>query len=95
MDAGHQKSMLYWARTSVQEKMPEHTKAVMIRSMRYKYVKRLYEKDEFYDLSVDPKEMENRIDDKAYAKIIDEMQKVMLEFFVRTADSVPMKRDRR
>ena len=39
--------------------------------------------------------MENRIDDKAYAKIIDEMQKVMLEFFVRTADSVPMKRDRR
>ena len=50
------------------------------------------EKDEFYDLSVDPKEMENRIDDKAYAKIIDEMQKVMLEFFVRTADSVPMKK---
>ena len=95
MDAGHQKSMLYWARTSVQEKMPEHTKAVMIRSMRYKYVKRLYEKDEFYDLSVDPKEMENRIDDKAYAKIIDEMQKMMLEFFVRTADNVPMKRDRR
>ena len=44
MDAGHQKSMLYWARTSVQEKMPEHTKAVMIRSMRYKYVKRLYER---------------------------------------------------
>ena len=77
--------------------MPEHTKAVMIRSMRYKYVKRLYDKDEFYDLSVDPKEMENRIDDKAYAKIIDEMQKVMLEFTRSrvTADSVPMKRDRR
>lgn len=95
MDAGHEKSMLYWARTSVQERIPEHTKAVMIRGKHYKYVKRLYEKDEFYDLEKDPKEMENRIDDPTYAPLIDHLQKEMLEFFLRTADNVPMKRDRR
>lgn len=95
MDAGHDKSMLYWARTSVQERMPEHTKAVMVRNRDFKYVKRLYEMDEFYDLKQDPWEKDNRIDDPNYQKEIQKMQEVLLEFMIRTADTVPLKRDRR
>ena len=94
-DGGHQPSNLYWARTSVQERMPEHTKAVMIRDDRYKYVYRLYEKDEFYDLKIDPYETNNRIDDSEYNSEIERLKHSMLGFYVETCDVVPKKRDER
>ena len=40
----------------------------MGRGPRYKYVYRLFEKDEFYDLSQDPFEEKNVVDDKRYKK---------------------------
>lgn len=70
-----------------------HTKAVMIRDEHYKYVKRLYEKDELYDLSAG--ERVNLIDDKKYAGIINDFEKKLLEWFFETGDSVPRKLDER
>ncbi|MBR2730790.1 MAG: sulfatase-like hydrolase/transferase [Clostridia bacterium] len=49
-----------------------HTKAAMIRSKDYKYVLRLYEKDEFYVLSEG--ERVNRIEDAAYQPMIQELK---------------------
>ncbi len=70
-----------------------HTKAVMIRDANYKYVKRLYEKDEFYDLSIG--ERVNLIDDPKYADIIKDFDKKLLQWFFETSDSVPTKLDER
>ena len=47
---------LYWPRVNLQtSEGPEHTKAVMCRTKDYKYVRRLYESDELYDLRADPR----------------------------------------
>ena len=72
-----------------------HTKAVMCRTERYKYVRRLYESDELYDLVNDPREEQNLIDDPAYADVLAEHKERMLRFFMETADVVPFDADRR
>jgi arylsulfatase A-like enzyme len=49
--AGQNPSMLYWPRLNVQvENDVAHTKAIMCRTVDHKYVRRLYEGDELYDL---------------------------------------------
>lgn len=88
MDAGHDKNDEYWPRTSEQEHIPQHTKATMIRTDRYKYVKRLYEEDEFYDLIADPYECNNIIG-SCDKEILSFMKDRMLEFYMETSDIVP------
>lgn len=95
MDGNHAEGHLYWARTSEQMKMPQHTKAVMIRNERYKYICRLYESDEFYDLESDPYECENRIDDEKCAEKIRELKELLLYKMIASCDYVPRKIDRR
>ena len=70
-----------------------HTKAAMIRSEDYKYVLRLYEKDEFYVLSEG--ESINRIDDEQYQPEIEKMQKELLLWYMKTCDIVPKEYDDR
>ena len=70
-----------------------HTKAAMIRSKEYKYVLRLYEKDEFYVLSEG--ESVNRIDEEEYQPIIAKMKEEMLLWYMKTCDIVPQKHDDR
>ena len=87
---------LYWPRVNLQRSEgPEHTKAVMIRTENYKYVKRLYEKDEFYDLTHDPKELFNRIDDPSMQQIILSLKERLLQFYLETGDVVPHITDKR
>ena len=76
-------------------KMPQHTKAVMIRNHHYKYVKRLYEKDEFYDLKSDPQERLNVIEQPEYKVIIDQFKVALSNFMLETCDQVPYQRDER
>ena len=71
----------------------EHSKATMCRSRDYKYVRRLYESDELYDLRRDPGELENRIDDPAYAAILSELRERMLTWYQTTCDVVPYMTD--
>ena len=70
-----------------------HTKATMIRTAEYKYIMRLYEKDEFYVLSEG--ESINRIDDEQYKEIIAKLRDEMLNWYQKTCDSVPTKFDDR
>ncbi len=96
MEKGHGPESLYWPRLSSQESEgPEHTKAVMIRMGNYKYVHRLYEMNEFYDLSKDPEELNNCIGDPAYKQIIQKMQLRLLDHMIGTADFVPDRKDPR
>lgn len=74
---------------------PEHTKATMCRTKRYKYVRRLYERDEFYDLLKDPLERHNLIDDPALQPEIARHREAMLNWYQETCDAVPKKLDQR
>ena len=97
MEIGHQDPRdVYWPRINVQQKEgPQHTKATMIRMGNLKYVQRLYERDELYDLEKDPDELVNIIDDPAYASEILKMQQRMLSWYQETADFVPNRKDLR
>jgi arylsulfatase A-like enzyme len=87
---------LYYPRLSLQIKDgPEHTKATMIRTKRFKYVRRLLEKDEFYNLQTDPKELNNLIENLEYQHDISNLKERMLTFYLETSDVVPFQTDRR
>jgi arylsulfatase A-like enzyme len=88
--------MLYWPRLNVQvENDVAHTKAIMCRTIDHKYVRRLYEGDELYDLRRDPAELRNCIDDPAYAGIARQMRDRLLTHLLETSDAVPFDTDRR
>ena len=74
---------------------PEHTKAVMCRTKGYKYVQRLYEPDELYDLRADPAELNNRIDDPALEEVRVQFRERLLDFYLETSDVVPHETDAR
>jgi len=87
---------LYWPRLSLQRgEGPEHTKAVMCRTRAFKYVRRLYESDELYDLRSDPQELHNRIDDPALVDVLAQLKERLLTFYLETGDVVPHDTDRR
>jgi len=87
---------LYWPRLSLQRaEGPEHTKAVMCRTRDFKYVRRLYEPDELYDLRADPAELHNRIDDPELADVRVQLKERLLTFYLETCDAVPHDADQR
>ncbi len=82
---------LYWPRVGLQvsDDAPYHSKAVMCRTADHKYVHRLYERDELYDLGDDPAELRNLIDDPDHAPLVAELRQRLLTWFLDTADAVP------
>jgi len=86
----------YWPRVNLQSSEgSEHTKAVMCRTKDFKYVRRLYESDELYDLRSDPQELVNRVDDPELAGVLAQLKDRMLTFFLETGDVVPHQTDQR
>ncbi len=67
----------------------------MCRSKEFKYVRRLYEQDELYDLCADPQELHNRIDDPALGDILAQLKERLLTFYLQTANVVPHDTDLR
>lgn len=87
---------LYYPRLKLQRSEgPEHTRAIMCRTQDYKYVRRLYEPDELYDLRADPAELVNRIGDPALAPVLAELKERLLDHLISTADVVPWQSDER
>lgn len=88
---------LYWPRIKhqVTDTQPWHTKAAMCRTHDFKYIRRLYEQDELYDLRSDPQETRNLIDDPAYGEVLLQLKERMLTWYMATADVVPFETDRR
>lgn len=83
---------IYWPRLSLQawEGTPfYHSKGTMLRTKDYKYVARIDERDELYDLKSDLDETDNRIDDPAFAGVCAAMRERMLRFYMETSDIVP------
>lgn len=88
---------LYTPRVLVQrmEEPMYHTKAAMCRTQRHKFVKRLYEQDELYDLAEDPGELVNLIDEPAYQEVLAELKERMVTWYMETCDIVPHEPDER
>lgn len=74
---------------------PYHTKAAMCRTRTHKYVQRLYEMDELYDLIADPQEERNVINDPAYGDILNTLRDRLSRWYMETADVVPRQADKR
>ncbi len=86
----------YYPRMKMQVKIgPEHTKATMCRTRDYKYVRRLYEHDELYDLKNDPHQLHNLIDDPEFKDVILELKERTLTWYQETCDIVPFQQDQR
>lgn len=96
MEKGHGPVSPYYPRLSTQcLENGAHTKATMIRMGNLKYTKRLYEKDELYDLDKDPLELNNVIDDVNYSNELLKLKERMLTYFMETGDWVPNRKDLR
>ena len=67
----------------------------MVRMGNLKYIMRLYEGDQLYDLEADPMELVNLVDDPAYDKAAARLRDRLLKFYMETADYVPPKFDKR
>jgi arylsulfatase A-like enzyme len=90
------KEDIYWARVALQGSEPEvHGKAIMIRSQDWKYIRRLYDTDELYDLKRDPHEVNNLIGDPSLSSVRDRLAAAMLTWFIETGDQVPWRWDLR
>lgn len=89
-------SGLYYPRVHLQSsENGEHSKAVMCRTEKYKYVRRMYESDEFYDLVEDPNELVNVIENPEYLQEIIKHKDRLLTFYLETGDIVPWVVDER
>lgn len=86
----------YWPRLSTQQKDGgAHARAVMIRMGNLKYTKRMAGKSELYDLSKDPDELVNQIDNPEYSEEILKMKLRMLDWYEETCDCIPCRNDKR
>jgi len=72
-----------------------HGKAAMCRTEKYKYIRRFYETDEFYDLENDPLEEKNLINETAFAMEISRHRDRLLTWYMETCDIVPRITDQR
>lgn len=72
-----------------------HGKAIMYRTRTHKYVHRIAEQDEIYDLRTDPNEQCNRINDPATTEVVNDLRTALLDHLFRTADTVPTTHDSR
>ncbi len=89
---------LYYPRLKLQiedHDTPYHTKATMCRTKNFKYIHRLYEQDELYDLNKDPGEVQNVVDDPQYREIRNTLRERLLDWYQETCDVVPRKTDKR
>jgi arylsulfatase A-like enzyme len=86
---------LYWPRVGLQcrDDGPYHTKGAMCRTKSFKYVRRLYEQDELYDLEEDPQELHNIVEEPAYAEVLAQLKERMLTWYLETCDVVPHEED--
>lgn len=96
MELGHKPESIYWPRLGTQySEGPEHTKALMCKIDNFKYVMRLYENDELYNLDEDPMEINNLAVNDDCQDIVQTMKNRVARFYMETTDYVPVKRDKR
>ena len=87
--------IVYWPKMKAQSDDLAHSKGVMMRTDKYKYVLRLMGEDELYDLQEDPGETVSLIGRPDMAPVIEKMRYALLKWLLGTGDIVPFERDAR
>ena len=85
----------YWPKQKAQSDDIAHGRGIMIRTQQYKYISRVTESDELYDLTSDPQEKTNRIHDPDLAPVVAQLQIQLLKWLQSTVDVVPYAPDSR
>lgn len=85
----------YWPRHCAQIDPEAHAKGYMIRTKCWKYVARINEKDEFYDLVNDPEEQVNQVDNPEIQQEREQLRYQLMLWLMRTSDVVPYDYDKR
>ncbi|OQB12684.1 MAG: Arylsulfatase [Firmicutes bacterium ADurb.Bin193] len=99
--SGHQSFMqnpagVYYPKALQQKEYPESVcRTAMIRTSEYKLVKRTSGENELYDLKKDPREMTNVYSDECYRDIRLDLESKLLDWYIKTADTVPKTSDSR
>ncbi len=70
-------------------------RTVMIRSLKYKLIRRTEDASEFYDLEKDPMELHNQYESSEYKSIIYDMEQNLLQWYLKTSDTIPINDDPR
>ena len=82
---------IYYPKGLQQQERPESVcRATMLRTMEHKLVRRTNGVNELYDLTSDPRELVNRYDDGDLADVCAALESRMLDWYIRTADVVPL-----
>jgi len=87
---------IYYPKGRQQQERPESVcRAAMIRTATHKLVWRTGGQHELYDLAADPQELRNRFGASGYEEIQGQLERRLLDWYVRTGDVVPPEADPR
>ena len=79
---------IYYEKTNIPREQPlTVARSVMIRTLEWKMVLRSAEKEELYDLSADPNELNNLIDSSTNTVIKNDLKEQLLRWYLRTSDN--------
>jgi len=86
---------IYYDKTNIPVEDPATVaRSTMIRTNKWKLIIRSAGKEELYDLTLDPKEIHNLIDDNAYKGIQISLKEKLLRWYLNTSDNAHWKRAR-
>jgi len=87
---------LYYPKALQQQKEPASVcRTTMIRNLEFKLVRRTSDLNELYNLREDPMEIHNLYYDEEYRETVLYLESRMLEWLIRTSDTVPFDEDSR
>ncbi len=87
---------IYYPKARQQQDHPESVcRSTMIRTLTHKLVRRTNGEHELYDLQVDWREMNNLYGRPEVSEIQNSLEQQMLDWYLRTADTVPLSEDPR
>jgi len=87
---------IYYPKGLQQQERPESVqRSTMIRTLDHKLIRRAQGTSELYDLKEDPQELRNVYNDPGFSKVRQDLEKHLLEWYIHTADVVPLKEDAR
>lgn len=87
---------IYYPKILQQKEHPETVcRTTMIRTLNHKLIKRTSGEDELYDLVNDPRECHNIIHQQEYQSVRAELEGKMLNWYLKTSDTVPVNDDPR
>lgn len=94
--AGRGPDHIYYPKGRLQQDVPESVcRATMIRTLTHKLVHRPLGVSELYDLAADPQELRNVHGREEYAAVQRDLERRLLDWYVRTSDVTPFDEDPR